>query len=65
MKKLGKVLKTAKISGTVKNEAVQDFLRINRDTSHSSTQVVANMLLLGYGRSCGLSKFVPSHPDMD
>ena len=64
MKKLGKVLKTAKISGTGKNEAVQEFLRVYRDTPHSSTQLAPNMLLLGYGRSCGLPKFEPSHPDM-
>ena len=45
MKKLGKVLKNAKISGTGKNEAVQEFLRVYRDTPHSSTQVAPNMLL--------------------
>ena len=45
MKKLGKVLKTVEISGQNKTEAIQEFLRVYRDTPHSSTQVSPNMLL--------------------
>ena len=56
MKKLGKVLRSSKIAKEDKNEAVKKFLRMYRDTPHSSTQVSPNMLLLGYGRSCGLPK---------
>ena len=60
-------MKTRKISGINKgdiNNALREFLRVYRDTPHSSTQVSPNMMLLGYGRSCSLPKFEPRSPDM-
>jgi transposase InsO family protein len=54
MKKLNKVLKTAKIASTPKNKAVQQFLRVYNETPHSTTQIAPNMLLLGFSRSSGI-----------
>ena len=54
MKKLGKVLRTAAISGEDKQTAVQKFLRVYRETPHSTTKVSPNLLLLGFSRSSGI-----------
>ena len=54
MKKLGKVLKTAKVSGQDKRQALQDFLRAYRETPHSSTGMAPNVLMFGFSRSTGI-----------
>ena len=56
MKQLGKVLKTAAMTGANKFSAAQAYTRAYNDTPHSTTQVAPNMLLLGYGRSSGLPR---------
>ena len=48
MKKLGKVLKAAELEGEDKRDALIAFLRVYRETPHSSTGVASSMLLLGY-----------------
>jgi hypothetical protein len=59
MKKLGKVLKTAQISGMDEQEALLKFLRRYRETPHSTTGVAPNHLLLGFSRSSGIPSMVP------
>ena len=54
MKKLGKVIKNAKISKINKNELLQAFLRRYRETPHSTTKVPPALLLMGYSRSSGI-----------
>ena len=59
MKKLGKVLKTAKTDGINKEKALQDFLRAYRETPHSSTKVAPAMLMMGFSRSSGIPRIEP------
>ena len=54
MKKLGKVLKTSKISVKDEQEALREFLRRLNDTPHSTTGVPPNKLLLGLSQSSGI-----------
>jgi hypothetical protein len=63
MKKLGKVLKTAKISGMDEQEALLEFLRRYRETPHSTTGVSPNHLLLGFSRSSGIPSMLPETPE--
>ena len=64
MKKLGKILKTAKISGKPKNVALQEFLRVYNETPHTTTKVAPNMLLMGFSNSSGIptiEDYSPQH----
>jgi hypothetical protein len=63
MKKLGKVLKTSKISGQDEQEALREFLRRYNDTPHSTTGVSPNQLLFGFSRSSGIPNMVPETPE--
>jgi hypothetical protein len=63
MKKLGKVLKTSKISGQDEQEALREFLRRYNDTPHSTTGVSPNQLLFGFSRSSGIPSVVPETPE--
>ena len=54
MKKLGKVLKTAKAGNIDKNKHLQEFLRRYRETPHSTTKVPPALLLMGFSRHSGL-----------
>ena len=54
MKKLGKVLKTAKVMGVNKHDALQEFLRVYRETPHSTTGIPPNVLMFGYSHSSGI-----------
>ena len=54
MKKLGKVLKIAGISGLDKNHELQTFLRVYRDTPHTTTKISPAMLMLGRSISSGI-----------
>ena len=54
MKKLGKVLRHAKISGVGKEKSLEDFLRVYRETPHSSTKVAPAMLMMNFSRSSGI-----------
>ena len=63
MKKLGKVLKTAKGSGTNEQEALMEFLRRYHDTPHSTTGVAPNHLFLGFSRSYGIPSMLPETPE--
>jgi hypothetical protein len=65
MKKLGKVLRAAEIAGISRSQALVDFLRIYRETPHSTTKVAPNMLLFGFSRSSGIPKLENSKPDFD
>ena len=56
MKKLGKVIRTAEVSGPSKKEALKAFLRVYRDTPHSTTKVAPAMLLMGLSRHSGLPR---------
>ena len=59
MKKLGKVIRTAKLSGQNKYIALDQFLRAYRETPHSSTGVAPNHLLFGFSRSTGIPSMLP------
>lgn len=59
MKKLGKVLKTAEVT------ALLTFLRVYRETPHSSTGVAPAVLLMGFGRSSGIPQVSRSPIDPD
>ena len=59
MKKLGKVLKTCKVSGQDKQTALIEFLRRYRETPHSTTGIAPNHLMFGFSRSSGIPSFVP------
>jgi transposase InsO family protein len=63
MKKLGKVLKTAKIGGTNEQEALMEFLRRYNETPHSTTGVAPNHLFLGFSRSSGIPSMLPETPE--
>ena len=63
MKKLGKVLKTAQISGMDEQVALLEFLRRYRETPHSTTGVAPNHLLLGFSRSSGIPSMMPETPE--
>ena len=63
MKKLGKVLKTAKISGKPKRRALQEFLRVYNETPHTTTGVAPNMLLMGFSRSSGIPSIENISPE--
>ena len=54
LKKLGKVLKTAKAGNIDKNKHLQEFLRRYRETPHSTTKVPPALLLMGFSRHSGL-----------
>lgn len=54
MKKLGKVLKTAEVSGENKSCALKTFLRAYRETPHPSTGVAPAILLMGFSRTSGI-----------
>jgi len=59
MKKLGKVVRTAKLSGQNKYIALDEFLRAYRETPHSSTGVAPNHLLFGFSRATGIPSMLP------
>ena len=59
MKKLGKVLRTSKISGQDKNEALNEFLRAYSETPHSSTGIPPNHLIFGFSRTSGIPYLGP------
>jgi transposase InsO family protein len=59
MKKLGKVLKTAKISGKNEQEALREFLRWYHETPHLTTDVAPNYLFLGFSRISGIPSMIP------
>ncbi len=54
MKKLGKMLRTAKVANIDKNKLLNAFLRRYRETPHTTTGVPPALLLMGYSRSSGL-----------
>lgn len=54
MKNLGKVVRNARVSGTGIHEELQRFLRVYRETPHSTTKVSPSKLLFGYARTSGL-----------
>ena len=58
MKKLGKVVRIAKMSNLDKYVLIKDFLRRYRETPHSTTKVAPALLLLGYSRSSGIPQLV-------
>ncbi len=62
MKKLGKVLRVAQASGDDKSQALLSFLKVYRETPHSTTKVAPAMLLFGYSKSSGSPQSRPS-PD--
>ena len=51
MKNLGKMIRTAKIAGINKMQALQDFIRVYNETPHSSTKVSPAMLIIGFSRT--------------
>ena len=62
MKKLGKVLRTAKIEGQNEQVALQEFLRRYNETPHSTTGISPNHLMLGFSRSSGIPSKLPETP---
>jgi transposase InsO family protein len=54
MKKLGKIVRIAKITGENKYDLLKDFLRRYRETPHTTTKVAPSLLLLGHSRSSGI-----------
>jgi glycogen debranching enzyme len=58
MKKLGKVVRIAKMTNLDKYVLIKDFLRRYRETPHSTTKVAPALLLLGYSRSSGIPQLV-------
>ena len=54
MKKMGKVIRWAKMSGIPRSQALLTFLRTYRDTPHSTTKVAPSELMFGRSRTCGL-----------
>ena len=63
MKKLGKVLKTAKVSGMDEQEALREFLRRYNETPHSTTGVAPNHLFQSFSRSSGIPSILPETPE--
>ena len=63
IKKLGKVLKTAKVSGMDEQVALREFLRRYNETPHSTTGVAPNHLFLGFSRSSGIPSMLPETPE--
>ena len=61
MKKLGKILRIAKVTRQDKNKLLIDFLRRYRETPHPSTKVAPAILLLGSSRSSGIPQLVQHH----
>ena len=59
MKKLGRVVKVAKATGVNKQQVLRDFLRVYRDTPHTSTKVAPSDLMFGFGRTSGLPRIEP------
>ena len=64
MKSLGKIIKTAKMTNTNKQDALQCFLRTYRETPHSTTKVAPNHLLYGYSHTAGIPTVQPSPEDI-
>ena len=62
MKKLGKVLRTSKLSGLHKEQGLNDFLKAYRETPHSTTGVAPNHLMFGFSRSSGIPSMLPETP---
>ena len=54
IKNFGKVIRTAKITGMNKMQALQDFIRVYNETPHSTTKVAPAMLMLGLCRTSGI-----------
>jgi hypothetical protein len=54
---------TAKLSGMDEQEALLEFLRRYRETTHSTTRVNSNHLLLGFSRSSGIPSMVLETPE--
>ena len=63
MKKLGKVLKTAKLCKKPKASALQEFLRAYNETPHTTTGVAPNMLLMGFSRTSGIPSIEDNSPE--
>ena len=61
MKKLAKVIQWAKMSNTPRTEALQSFLRVYRDTPHSTTKVAPSALMFGHSRTSGIPQVNPTH----
>lgn len=58
MQGLGKCLRNASVSGLNKEQELQNYLRVYRETPHSSTQIAPVMLMFGRSRTSG----IPSIP---
>lgn len=54
MRNLTKVVQNAKISGINKETELQNFLRVYRDTPHSSTKTAPSLLMFGRSTTSGL-----------
>ena len=64
MKKMGKVIRNAKLCGSVVKTELQKFLRAYRATPHLTTKVAPSMLLFGFSRTSGLPAIEESYTDM-
>lgn len=54
MKNLGRVLRAARIVGKNTNDELQNFLKVYRETPHSTTKVAPAALLFGFARTSGI-----------
>ena len=61
VKKLGKILRIAKVTNQDKNVLLKVFLRRYRETSHSTTRVAPSLLLIVHNRSSGIPQLSQPH----
>jgi transposase InsO family protein len=54
MRNLGTALRTARMTGRPRHDVIRDFLKVYRETPHSTTKVAPNMLMFGFSRTSGL-----------
>ena len=54
MRNLGEVIRTAKLTGASRERALADFLKVYRETPHTTTKVAPSMLMMGHCHSTGI-----------
>jgi hypothetical protein len=64
MKKLNKVARAASVAGENRLAALVEFLRVYRETPHTTTKVAPAVLLLGYSRTSGIPQIELSNKDV-
>ncbi len=65
MKNMGKALQTAKVENKSMHAAIQTFLRVYRETPHSSTQVPPAILMLGRSNTTGIPRLIPKQSEVE